>query len=431
MYNFDELKLAVIGLGYVGLPLALSFGNKIATVGFDVDSSRIEKLKKGVDITGEHEAAEIFASSKLTLTNKIDDLKDCQIYVVTVPTPIDINNKPDLSAIIDVSERIGELLSAGDIVIYESTVYPGATEEICAPILEAKSGLEYASQTQNGKVFYLGYSPERINPGDKKRKLENIVKITSASTPEVAEYVDQLYRLIVTAGTHKAGSIRIAEAAKVIENTQRDVNIALINELAILFDKLGLDTEEVLSAAKTKWNFLDFSPGLVGGHCIGVDPYYLTHKAQNIGYSPEIILAGRRINDAMSKFAADKIMKLMVSNFIELEGARVLVLGITFKENCSDTRNSKVFDLIRVLNDNKCSVDVWDPRVSQYMSIDTIPADFLEYPHPNFYDCIVLAVSHSEFLDLGSKQIRKFGKDGHVFFDLKYCFSSEETDMRL
>lgn len=427
------MNIAVIGMGYVGLPLAAEFSKKFNTIGFDINNTRIDELQNGFDRTKELSADELKSYQNLKFTGKLEDIAYCNIFIVTVPTPIDADNKPDLHPLISATNMVGDLLHAGDIVIYESTVFPGASEEVCVPILEQKSGLKYAPNASNEdeEVFHLGYSPERINPGDKEHRVTDIVKVTSGSTPEIAEFIDKLYGEVITAGTYKAESIKVAEAAKVIENTQRDVNIALVNELAVLFEKLNLDTEAVLNAAGTKWNFLPFRPGLVGGHCIGVDPYYLTYKAQQVGHNPEMILAGRRINDHMSQYTANRIISLMASHDIEVGHAKILVLGITFKENCPDTRNSKVVDMVNALSKINANIDIFDPRVSA----DDLPAEFqdklVEAPENSYYDCIVLAVKHAEFLEPGIEKIRAFGKPGHVFFDLKYGFDASQSDGRL
>ena len=430
--NVNDIKLAVIGLGYVGLPLAAEFATSREVAGFDIDESRIAELKGGNDRTCELDPAELEAATGLRFTNDADDLKDCNCYIITVPTPVDAAKKPDMAALLSASKLVGSLLKAGDIVIYESTVYPGATEDDCAPVLAQQSGLSYAADANDAdEVFHLGYSPERINPGDKQHRVTDIVKVTSGSSPDIADLIDTLYASIITAGTYKAESIRVAEAAKVIENTQRDVNIALINELAVIFDKLAIDTEAVLKAAGTKWNFLPFRPGLVGGHCIGVDPYYLTHKALQVGYNPEIILAGRRLNDGMSQHVADRLVQAMLKNNINVIDARVLVMGLTFKENCPDTRNSKVFDFIQHLADYKCVVDVHDPWVAAADVPETLAGTFTEYPIEDAYDAIVIAVGHSQFAELGAKALRSFGKEKHVLFDMKYLFRNFETDERL
>lgn len=420
-----ELRIAIIGLGYVGLPLAVEFGKKVSVVGFDIYQKRIDELKIGQDHTLEVSSEELKQAAHLSYTTNLDDLKSCNFFIVTVPTPIDNYKQPDLTPLIKASTSLGKILKKGDIVVYESTVYPGATEEVCIPVLEEISGLTF------NKDFFAGYSPERINPGDKLHRVTNILKITSGSTPEVAEYVDEVYNLIIEAGTHKAPSIKVAEAAKVIENTQRDVNIALINELALIFNKLNIDTEDVLKAAGTKWNFLPFRPGLVGGHCIGVDPYYLTHKAQAIGYHPEIILAGRRLNDSMGSYVVTQLVKGMIKKKIQVEGARVLVLGLSFKENCPDIRNTKVIDIIKELKDYHMDVDVYDPWIDVQEARDEyglIPVQSLE---KNSYDAIILAVGHSQFKEMTSLTIRTFGKKEHILYDLKYVFSRSESDIRL
>ena len=427
-------KIALIGLGYVGLPLAVEFGKKIETVGFDINEPRIQELRSGKDSTLEVESEELSQATKLSYTTNVDDIRDCNIYIVTVPTPIDEHKRPDLTPLVKSSETVGGILSDGDIVIYESTVYPGATEEVCVPILEQYSGLSYINEDnagQQGEGFYCGYSPERINPGDKEHRVTTIKKVTAGSTPEIAEKVDALYQTIITAGTHKASSIRVAEAAKVIENTQRDVNIALINELALIFNKLDIDTEEVLKAAGTKWNFLPFRPGLVGGHCIGVDPYYLTHKATEVGYHPEMILAGRRLNDSMGEYVADQVTKLMTKKRIHVVDADVLVLGLTFKENCPDLRNTRVIDLIEALQGFNCNIDVYDPWVdkqeAQHEYGITPISDLLE----GKYSAIIIAVAHDEFKELGASELRKLGQENHVLYDIKYLLETDEVDGRL
>jgi UDP-N-acetyl-D-glucosamine/UDP-N-acetyl-D-galactosamine dehydrogenase len=427
-----NLQVAIIGLGYVGLPLALAFSRKYETIGFDINENRISDLKLGFDET--HEVAENeLLQSNITFTSSSKKIEGCNVYIITVPTPVTEDNTPDFSYLIKATEMVAANIRNNDVVIYESTVYPGATEEICAPIIEEKTGLSYACNeaTSSSSSFYLGYSPERINPGDKDHRLEDIVKVTSGSTESVCDFVDELYGSIIPAGTFKVSSIKIAEAAKVIENTQRDVNIALINELAVLFDKLELDTEEILQAAGTKWNFLPFRPGLVGGHCIGVDPYYLTYKASQINHNPEIILAGRKINDDMAGYMAGRVIRLMLKSEIDVIGSRILVMGIAFKENCPDTRNSKVIDLIKALNDSKARVDVIDPLVNQEVPVTNKDLIFTESPEFSKYDCIILAVPHFEFIKMGAENIRKYGKKKHVFFDLKYAFDSSETDGRL
>ena len=420
-----NLSIGIIGLGYVGLPLAVEFGKKYPVVGFDINTTRLVELSNGNDSTLEVEDQELAEAKHLTYSSSLDDLKACNVFIVTVPTPINQHKQPDLTPLIKASETIGKVLKQGDIVIYESTVYPGATEEECVPVLERVSGLTF------NKDFFCGYSPERINPGDKEHRVTTILKVTSGSTPEVAETVDQLYRSIITAGTHKASSIKIAEAAKVIENTQRDVNIGLINELALIFNKLGIDTEEVLKAAGTKWNFLPFRPGLVGGHCIGVDPYYLTYKAQSVGYHPEIILAGRRLNDGMGAFVASHLVKAMLKKCIQVEGSRVLVLGLTFKENCPDLRNTKVVDIIAELQDYGVSVDCYDPWINATEAQHEYGITPVSEPDAGAYDGIVLAVAHKEFATMGAKEIRALGKPAHVLYDLKYVLPASAADLRL
>ncbi|MBN3002628.1 Vi polysaccharide biosynthesis UDP-N-acetylglucosamine C-6 dehydrogenase TviB [Chromobacterium alkanivorans] len=425
MMKTDNLKLAVVGLGYVGLPLAVEFGRKRAVVGFDIKEERIKELKEGVDSTLETSKEEIHAASFLKFTSDLGDIADCNCYIVTVPTPIDKYNIPDLSPLISASKSVGKLLKKGDIVIYESTVYPGATEEDCVPVLEHESGLTFNVD------FYCGYSPERINPGDKQHRVTTIKKVTSGSTVEISEVVDQLYNEIIVAGTHKASSIKIAEAAKVIENTQRDLNIALINELAIIFNKMGIDTEEVLNAAGSKWNFLPFRPGLVGGHCIGVDPYYLTHKAQAIGYHPEIILAGRRLNDNMAEYVAGQLIKQMAMKDISASKAKVLILGLAFKENCPDLRNTKIIDVVSVLKEYNCTVDVYDPWVSSVEAAHEYGISVLEEINDTDYDAVIVAVAHNEFRSMGVKKIRSFVKQKSVIYDLKYVLNATDSDLRL
>ncbi|AOB33335.1 Vi polysaccharide biosynthesis protein VipA/TviB [Bordetella sp. H567] len=423
--RIQDVKLAIVGLGYVGLPLAVEFGKKRAVVGFDIDSRRIDELKRGQDHTLEVDQAELGAASHLEFTADPARLAQANVYIVTVPTPIDAYKQPDLTPLRKASETIGRVLKRGDIVIYESTVYPGATEEDCVPVLERVSGLVF------NRDFYAGYSPERINPGDKSHRVNTIKKVTAGSTPEVADLVDALYGEIVTAGTHKAASIRVAEAAKVIENTQRDVNIALINELALIFNKMGIDTEAVLQAAGTKWNFLPFRPGLVGGHCIGVDPYYLTHKAQSLGYHPEIILAGRRLNDAMGGYVVSQLVKAMTKRRIHVQGARVLVMGLAFKENCPDLRNTRVVDIVRELREYGVDVDVHDPWVDPAEARAEYGIEPVSTPAPGHYDGIVLAVAHRQFAELGAARIRAYGKPEHVLYDLKYVLQPGESDLRL
>lgn len=420
--NFD---VAVIGLGYVGLPLSVEFARKRNVIGFDVNKTRIEELKQGIDNTNEVQKEELLAANSLKLTADINDLKNCNCYIITVPTPIDQYKRPDLSPLRRASETIGRLLKKGDLVIYESTVYPGCTEDECVPLLEKFSGLKY------NRDFYCGYSPERINPGDNQRKLTDIKKITSGSTPIISDAIDDLYREIIIAGTHKAESIAVAEAAKVIENTQRDLNIALINEFSIIFSKLGIDTEAVLEAAGTKWNFLPFRPGLVGGHCIGVDPYYLTHKAQSIGHHPELILAGRRINDGMGEIIAARLIKKLTERSIPVSGAKILILGLTFKENCPDLRNSRVVDVVSELYAYNCIVDVFDPLVSREDTLKICDCELISEPQPQSYDAIVLAVAHDQFKAMGPAYIKSLMRENGVLFDLKYIFASTESDLRL
>lgn len=422
--KLSDLKIAVIGLGYVGLPLAVELGKKYPTVGFDVKKGRIKELEAGDDSTLEVSEDELALAEKLKFSTRVSDIAQCNFYIVTVPTPIDAGNRPDLMPLRKASETVGSVLSKNDIVVYESTVYPGATEEVCVPILEKQSGLKY------NKGFFAGYSPERINPGDKQHRLVNILKVTSGSNPEIAEFIDSVYGSIIDAGTYKAQSIKVAEAAKVIENTQRDLNIALINELALIFDRLGIDTEHVLKAAGTKWNFLNFRPGLVGGHCIGVDPYYLTHKAQEVGYNPEIILAGRRINDSMGAYVVSKLIKEMIKKGIGVSGARVLIMGLTFKENCPDLRNTKVINIISELKEYGIEVDVVDPWP------DPVEAE-KEYSLKvkselgSAYDAVIVAVAHKEFIEAGIGQIKSACNEKHIIYDLKYVLPESEVDLRL
>ena len=418
-------NIAVIGLGYVGLPLAVEFGKKRAVLGFDINAKRIAELQAGHDHTLETEPAELQAASKLRFSTELEDLRDCNCFIVTVPTPIDEHKRPDLTPLLRASETVGKVLKPGDIVIYESTVYPGATEDDCVPVLEKFSGLTFNVD------FYAGYSPERINPGDKEHRVTTIKKVTSGSTPEVADMVDALYNEIITAGTHKASSIKVAEAAKVIENTQRDLNIALINELAIIFNKMGIDTEAVLQAAGSKWNFLPFRPGLVGGHCIGVDPYYLTHKAQAIGYHPEIILAGRRLNDSMGGYVVAQLVKAMTRRRVQVDGARILVMGLAFKENCPDLRNTRVVDIVAELKDYNCQVDVYDPWTAREEAEHEYGITPVAQPESGTYDGIILAVAHHQFKAMGAAAIRALGKPNHVLYDLKYLLPAAESDLRL
>ena len=424
-FSVENTKLAVIGLGYVGLPLAVEFGKVMPVVAFDINSDRIETLRAGHDTTLEVEENELASSTHLSFSDELANISDCNVYVVTVPTPIDDHKRPDLFPLINASKSIGKFLSRGDIVIYESTVFPGATEEVCVPILEQASGLNY------NKDFYAGYSPERINPGDKTHRLTTITKVTSGSTPQVAEFVNELYGSIIAAGTHLAPSIRVAEAAKVIENTQRDLNIALINELALIFNRMGIDTEAVLEAAGTKWNFLPFRPGLVGGHCIGVDPYYLTHKAEEIGYHPQIILAGRRLNDGMGSYVAGQLVKALLRKRIHVEGARVLVMGLTFKENCPDLRNTKIVNVIAELEDFGVDVDVYDPWVDPDEAKREYGLTPIAQPNAGTYSGILLAVAHDEFAAMGEGGLRKYGTKDHVLFDLKYVLPIDQSDLRL
>ena len=421
----QDPRIGVIGLGYVGLPLAVAFGRRHPTVGFDINRARVEALRQGKDATGEASAEELAAATRLELSSELEALRGCNTYIVTVPTPIDAANRPDLRPLKLASEAIGKVLERGDVVVYESTVYPGCTEEVCVPILERISGL-----TCN-EDFCVGYSPERINPGDREHKLSSILKVTSGSTPEAAAYINGLYSSIVEAGTHLASSIRVAEAAKVIENTQRDLNIALVNELALIFNKMGIDTLEVLEAAGTKWNFLPFRPGLVGGHCIGVDPYYLTHKAQELGYHPEVILAGRRINDGMGRFVAGQVLRLMARRRISLPDARVLVLGLAFKENCPDLRNTRVVDIVHHFEQFHVQVDVHDPWVDAAEAKREYDLDLVATPQAGAYDAIVVAVGHREFAALGAAGLRALGKPDAVLYDVKYVLPKVDVDGRL
>jgi len=423
--NAKDTRIAVIGLGYVGLPLAVEFGKRYLTTGFDINRSRIAALISGHDSTLEVDTAALESAAHLSYTTDVDKLKTCNIYIVTIPTPIDIHKRPDLSPLEKASETVGKVLSKDDIVIYESTVYPGATEEVCVPILEKHSGLTF------NKNFYCGYSPERINPGDKEHRVTTIKKVTSGSTLEIADKVDALYRSIITAGTHKASSIKVAEAAKVIENTQRDINIALINELAMIFRRLGIDTEEVLKAAGSKWNFLPFRPGLVGGHCIGVDPYYLTHKAMKVGYYPEIILTGRKLNDSMGKYVANEIINLMTKKRIQVVDSNILVMGLTFKEDCPDIRNTRVVDVVQELSGFHCNIEVYDPWVDKEESIREYGITPVEQPEPGKYDAVIIAVAHHQFKAMGITAIRALGKKNHVLYDIKYILPAEKVDGRL
>lgn len=426
MFNQNnETKICIVGLGYVGLPLAVEFGRLHSTIGFDINENRIRELVSGTDSTLEVNEEELASARLLSYTSQIDDIRNANVYIVTVPTPIDQYKRPDLTPLVKSSESIAQVISKGDYVIYESTVFPGATEEVCIPIIEKLSGLKY------NQDFFAGYSPERINPGDKEHRVTNILKVTSGSTPEAADFVDALYRKVITAGTHKASSIRVAEAAKVIENTQRDVNIALINELALIFNRLEIDTLEVLEAAGTKWNFLPFRPGLVGGHCIGVDPYYLTHKAQEIGYHPQIILSGRRINDEMGSYVADQVIKLMLQKKIHVVGSRILVLGLTFKENCPDLRNTRVVDILEALSGYHAEIDVHDPWVNPQEAKHEYDIDVVSQLEKKRYDAVILAVAHDEFRKMGRESMKSLCKDNHVIYDVKYVFDKDQVDGRL
>ncbi|ENU44496.1 Vi polysaccharide biosynthesis UDP-N-acetylglucosamine C-6 dehydrogenase TviB [Acinetobacter seifertii] len=425
MFQLEQLKIAIIGLGYVGLPLAVEFGKHKPTIGFDINENRILELKNGHDHTLEVTSDELKYVQHLSYTANIEDLQNSNFFIVTVPTPIDDFKQPDLTPLIKASQSIAKVLKKGDIVVYESTVYPGATEEVCIPELEKYSGLKF------NQDFFVGYSPERINPGDKQRRVTNILKITSGSTPLVADYIDQVYNLIIEAGTHKAPTIKVAEAAKVIENTQRDVNIALINELALIFNKMGIDTEDVLKAAGTKWNFLNFRPGLVGGHCIGVDPYYLTHKAESIGLHPEIILAARRLNDRMGEYVATQLIKEMVKKRIQVVGARILILGLSFKENCPDIRNTKIVDMVKALKEYDLDLDIYDPWVdSAEVEAEYGLAPIMELKQGR-YDAIIIAVAHDQFKQMSAQELVSLGKEKHVLYDLKYVLNKEQSDIRL
>ncbi|MDC5703114.1 Vi polysaccharide biosynthesis UDP-N-acetylglucosamine C-6 dehydrogenase TviB [Vibrio europaeus] len=423
--TFESLKIGIIGLGYVGLPLAVEFGKKFPTCGFDIDENRVNELRGGEDSTLECSSEELKQATKLRYTSKLDDIADCNFYIVTVPTPITEENNPDLTPLKKASEALSKVVSQNDIVVFESTVYPGATEEVCVPIIEKLSGLTF------NKDFFVGYSPERINPGDKVNRLTSIIKITSGSTRDVADYVDEVYKSIVEAGTHKASSIKVAEAAKVIENTQRDLNIAIINEFAKIFNKLSIDTEEVLKAAGTKWNFLPFKPGLVGGHCISVDPYYLTHKALEVGYRPEVILAGRRINDGMGEYVATQLVKKLASKKIHIDEAKVLIMGFTFKGDCPDVRNTKIIDIVKELKDFNMSVDVYDKWASKEEVHNEYSIELIDELQEGAYDAIVLAVDHSETKALGAEALRKLGKLNHVLYDVKHVLDVSEADIRL
>lgn len=423
--NIENIRPCVIGLGYVGLPLAVEFGKRFATVGFDIDQQRISELRDHLDHTREVEASDLAASTGLTFASDESALRECNVYIVTVPTPIDSSHRPDLGPLQRASQLIGRVIGKGDVAIFESTVYPGATEEECVPLIEAGSGLRF------NRDFFAGYSPERINPGDKQHRVTTIRKVVSGSTPETAAFVESLYGSIIAAGTHRTSSILVAEAAKVIENTQRDVNIALINELAMIFNRMGIDTEEVLEAAGTKWNFLPFRPGLVGGHCIGVDPYYLTYRAQQLGYHPEVILSGRRINDGMGGYVAGQLIKQMLKREMKTDCARVLVMGLTFKENCPDIRNTRVVDIVHELEDYNLKVDVHDPHADPAQALNHYGIQMVPMPMSGGYDAIIVAVAHQAFRELGIEAIRAWGRPGHLIFDLKYVFARESVDLRL
>jgi UDP-N-acetyl-D-glucosamine/UDP-N-acetyl-D-galactosamine dehydrogenase len=425
MNTKENIKIAVIGLGYVGLPLAIEFGKIYETIGFDINKTRINDLLAGNDITLEVTSEQLRSSKNLQFSFNTVDIANCNIFIITVPTPIDKHKNPDLTPLIEASKAVGEALKKEDIVIYESTVFPGATEEVCVPILEKQSGFVF------NQDFFCGYSPERINPGDKEHSVTTIKKVTSGSLPQIADKVDRLYQTIISAGTYKAESIKVAEAAKVIENTQRDINIALINELAMIFNKLDIDTQDVLEASGTKWNFLPFSPGLVGGHCIGIDPYYLTHKALEVGYHPEIILAGRRLNDSMGSYVVDQVIKLMIRKRIQVVDANILIMGLSFKENCPDIRNSRVIDLVAEFENFNCNTDVYDPWVDKSEAKEEYGIELINQPILDKYDTIVLAVSHNQFRSMTIEQIHSFGRDEHVLYDIKYIFSKDEVDGRL
>ena len=423
--NPDQTRIAVIGLGYVGLPLAVAFGAKTKTLGFDIDQERVTELREGVDRTLEVEEHELAEASQLSFTSEVAEMASCNVYIVTVPTPVTAHKQPDLSPLRSASEMISSVLKPGDVVIYESTVFPGATEEVCVPILEQHSGLVF------NQDFFAGYSPERINPGDKNHRLQHIKKVTSGSTPAVAEFVDKLYAGIIVAGTHLASSIKVAEAAKVIENTQRDLNIALVNELALIFNRLGIDTSEVLAAAGTKWNFLPFSPGLVGGHCIGVDPYYLTHKADEIGYHSRVILSGREINDGMGQYVAEQVIKLMTMKRIHVVGSRILVLGFAFKENCPDMRNTRVIDIVDTLRAYNADVDVHDPWIDNSQARDEYDLNMVAQPSAGTYDAVILAVAHEQIVEAGIEAIRSYARRDCVIYDVKSVLPAELVDGRL
>ena len=423
--KLDDLKIAVIGLGYVGLPLAVEFGKKFSTVGFDINRKRVDELRSGNDFTLEVNSEDLGRATHLIYTTEIEGIKDCNFYIVTVPTPIDDNNAPDLKPLESASKSVGKVIKKGDIVVYESTVYPGATEEVCIPIIEKASGLKF------NQDFFAGYSPERINPGDKVNTLTKITKITSGSTPEIANVVDKVYSSIIAAGTYRASSIKVAEAAKVIENTQRDLNIAVINEFAKIFNILDIDTQSVLDAAGSKWNFLKFKPGLVGGHCISVDPYYLTHKAQEVGYRPEVILAGRRINDGMGQYVATQMVKKLASKKIHIDEAKILVMGFTFKGDCPDVRNTKIIDIIHELKSFNINVDVCDNWANRNEVKEHYNIELIDTLKQSYYDGLIIAVDHSEYKELGIDYIRSLLKNNHIIYDVKHVFNQSDTDIRL
>ena len=425
MNSLNNTKLAIVGLGYVGLPLAVEFGKKYQTIGYDLNAARVKELQSGKDSTLEVDSDEMAQATMLSYTSVLQDIAECNVFIVTVPTPIDDYNSPDLTPLRSASKAIGSILKKDDIVIYESTVFPGATEEVCVKVLEETSGMTFNSD------FFVGYSPERINPGDKEHRVTTILKVTSGSTPEIADYVDELYRSIITAGTHKASSIKVAEASKVIENTQRDLNIALINELAIIFNKLGIDTMDVLEAAGTKWNFLPFRPGLVGGHCISVDPYYLTQKAESMGYHPDIILAGRRINDGMGGYVTGQVIRLMTQKRIHVVDSKILILGFAFKENCPDLRNTRVIDIVRELQKHNAQVDVYDPWIDHKEASHEYGIKPIQTPKNNYYDAIIITVAHNEFVEMGPDTIHAFGKTEHIIYDVKHVLPKEQVDGRL
>lgn len=425
IFKLEDCRIGIIGLGYVGLPLAVEFGKKYQTLGFDINKKRVSELREGNDLTLECSEIELKEATLLQYSSQKEELEKCNFYIVTVPTPIDDYKQPDLTPLIKASETLGQIIKKNDVIVYESTVYPGATEEVCIPVIEKVSGLKF------NKDFYAGYSPERINPGDKEHRVTSIKKVTSGSTEAVAHYIDSVYSSIITAGTYKASSIKVAEAAKVIENTQRDLNIALINELAVIFNKLNIDTEEVLKAAGTKWNFLPFRPGLVGGHCIGVDPYYLTHKAQSIGYHPEVILAGRRINDTMSKYIASQLVKAMIKKRVQVDGANILIMGLTFKENCPDLRNTKVVDIVSELKDYNVNVVIYDPWVQPEVARQEYNINVVSDIPTDKYEAVIFAVAHSQFKSLSDETVKSLVIENGVIYDLKYIINPEIADIRL